>query len=383
MAKSPRKLKTENELLQQLLFVGSVLKDSGTINETHLLLSNNWAVAFNGVLAAGIKTSATDTNPNINGLINLFAAPNYALLVAALAKCGEDYKVEENKKACKNCNGIGGYQVPHFETGIISDYEGASCAECNGTGYNIAGIKITSGKFKAIVPCLDPNLLSIGNIDPPTSSINEEFKKGLEVTAVLASETGQHIYTASILINGQSLISTENGVVIFEYWHGCELPTNIAVPKSFATALSKISKKPVGFGCSQSSITIYFEDESWLRTQLFSEQWPDVGRILNVQSNPFETPKDLWEGLSAIAPHSVDGLVYFSNNSLHSHSSDSVGASFEVKGLPKGPVFNIKQLMFLKDHAKQIDFFAHGPNGQMTYFVGANCRGVVAGRVQK
>lgn len=329
-----------NELLQSLLFVGSILKDQGSVNETHVLLSNGYAVAFNGIVASGCAI------PN-----SLYCAPNYTLLVAALTKCGEEYLIEQS-----GTNGINENQTYPDK------------------------LKITSGKFKAIVPCFDPILINVTHIDPNIAPINDEFKIALAATGVLASESGEKIHTCSILMNGQSLISSENGVLIFEYWHGCNLPTNIAIPKSLVAPLTKATKKLVGFGCSNSTVTFYFEDNSWIRSQLFSEQWPDVGAILNVQSNPFDTPKDLWEALNAVGPHSTDNLVYFDSGMLRSHPNDSVGAAYEVKGLPKGPIFNIKQLQFMKDYAKQIDFFVQG--GKMTMFFGDKCRGVVAGRVQ-
>ena len=327
--RKPKATQATNELLSSLIFVGSVLKEHGSPNETHILLSNGWAVAFNGVISSGCPINS-----------NLYAAPNYTLLIAALAKCSDEF------------------------------------------GITLEGdrLKIQSGKFKAIVPCLDPSLISTSGIDTLTSPLNDAFKEALIVTGAMASETGERIHTCSILINGQSLVSSDNGVVILEYWHGNEMPTNIAVPKALVAPLTKTTKRLTGFGYSPNSVTFYFEDNSWVKSQLFKEEWPDVGRFLNVQSNPFETPKDLWEGITAIGPHSIDGLVYFDNGILRSHPKDSVGASYEVKGLPKGPIFNIKQLMFLKDHVKQFDFFVNG--GKMTTFFGDKCRGVIAGRIQ-
>lgn len=36
---------------------------------------------------------------------------------------------------CPTCNGVGGHDVPDFETGETTDYEGPSCHECDGLGY--------------------------------------------------------------------------------------------------------------------------------------------------------------------------------------------------------------------------------------------------------
>lgn len=39
------------------------------------------------------------------------------------------------KLRCPECNGVGGYMVKDFETGEVTDYEGASCDECEGQGF--------------------------------------------------------------------------------------------------------------------------------------------------------------------------------------------------------------------------------------------------------
>lgn len=330
MARSPRKPKAvTNELLTAIQFVGSVLKDEGSPSETHILLSNGWAVAFNGVVGAGASIKS-----------DIYAAPNYKLFQAALAKCGDEYSIVQ---------------------------EGSN-------------LKITSGKFKAIVPCLDPILINTSNIDPNIAPINDEFKIALEATGALASETGQTIHSASILMKGQSLISTENGVVLLEFWHGNNLPTDIAIPKALVAPLTKTIKKLTGFGCSDTSVTFYFEDGNFIKSQLYSDKWPDVGRILNNETNPFEVPKDLWEGIAAVEKHSVDGLVYFDSDVIRSHPNNTVGASYEIKGLPRGPIFNIKQLLSIKNYVKKIDFFVQG--GKLTIWYGDKCRGAIAGRTQ-
>jgi hypothetical protein len=343
----PKAKGATNELLSAISFVGSVLKEQGSPNETHIILSNKWAVAFNGILAAGSVISWEG-----------YAAPNFNLFQAAIAKCGEEFSIEAKSPTNEDI-------IPGQNSNIYVDK-----------------LIIKSNKFRAIVPCLDPSLLNVSGIDEKTHSINNQFIVALEATGPLASENGQKIHYCSILMNGKSLVSSENGTMIFEWWHGCDLPSGIALPKSLVPVLTKSNKKLVGFGHSNSSVTFYFDDNSWIKSQLFSEQWPDITGILNVQSNPFETPKDLWEGLQAIGPHSVDGLVYFDSSIIRSHPNDMVGASYEVKGLPKGPIFSIKQLEFIQPYAKQIDFFANGLNGKITAFYGDKCRGIIAGRSQ-
>lgn len=325
----PRKAKaiTSNPLLEALQFCGVALKDIGAPNETHVALTNKWALANNGVLAVGCPIPSV-----IEG------CPNYNLLIAALSKCGEGYSI------------------------VANDYN--------------TGLKIHSNKFKAIVPTISPELITLPTLDPPIVPINNEFRTGLEKVSMLANENAQHVVTASILMNGQSIVGTDRTIVI-EYWHGLNLPPGLALPKSFAVALSKIGKNLKAFGCSDNSITIYFEDDSFIKTQLYSEQWPDINQVLNRGSNPMPIPKDLWEGLKNVETFSPDNLVHFDASIIRSHSSDSMGASFEVVGLPKGPVYNIKYLKLIEPIAQSIDFFA----GNATMFFGDKIRGAIANRV--
>ncbi len=316
-------------LLDALRFVGSILKAEGNPNETHVLLKDGLATAFNSVLAAGCKI-----------LEELCAAPNSKLLIEALSKCGENLsitQIDQNK------------------------------------------LSIKSDKFKAIIPCINPELLTVAIPDVSITSIDDKFKTAIEAVGVLANENANSVVAASILMNGQSVIAT-NRTVIFEAWHGINLPPGLALPKAIIQPLNNL-KKLSKFGFSKSSATFYFEDESWIRTQFYAEPWPNLKNILDGECNPFVLPIDFWKALEAVLPFSPDGLVHFENNLMQSHSNKEAGASYEVAGLPKGPIFNAKQLLLIKPYAEKVDFFAQGQNKMtMLKFFGNQIRGAIAGR---
>jgi len=326
MPKKPKPPSTP--LLESLRFVGSVLKAEGTINETHVLLKDGKACAFNGILAAGCKIQE-----------DICCAPSNKLLIDALSKCGDNLSIT---------------QIDQSKLSIKSD------------------------KFKAIVPCINPELLTVAIPDVSVAPMNDKFKTAIEVVGVLANENADNVVAASILMNGQSLIAT-NRVVIFEAWHGLDLPPGLALPKSLVQPLNN-SKKLIEFGFSKATASFYFEDESWIRTQLYAGVWPDLKGILDGACNPVAVPNDFWKALEAVTPFSPDGLVHFENDRLQSHPSDSTGASYEVLGLPKGPIFNAKQLKLIQSYAKEIDFSAPAPNGTMLKFFGESIRGAIAGR---
>lgn len=328
----PRPKKREalsNAFLDALRFIGLVLSDKGAPYETHVYLHDGYATAFNGIIAAGCKIDQV-----------LTAAPNNSILIEALSKCGQNLSITQ------------------FDNNRIS---------------------IKSDKFKAIIPCLDSTTFQTTMPDAPIAIIDDRLKVACDAVEVLASTEADNALQASILLHNGSAIAT-NRAVIFEYWHGIDLPPNLSIPKTFVKALIKTPKKLTQFGYSQSSVTFWFEDGSWLRTQLYAETWPDIGAILNNPCNPQAVPADFFKGLEAVAPFSPDGLVHFSENLLLSHPSQDVGASYEVAELPAGPIFSAKQLALLKGHAETIDFAAKGASGTYLAFFGPNIRGAIAGR---
>lgn len=321
-----------NPFLETLRFISLVTKDAGTLAETHVILSNKTAVAFNGIVAAGCYIEE-----------DLYAAPHSHTMVSAISKCGEHISI----------NTLDGNRLA-----------------------------IKSNKFKVMVSCIDPISITGANPDPNQYVLSENFKIALSSVGVLANEDAQTVATQSILMAGQSVIST-SGVVLFEYWHGIDLPNGIALPKSVITPIVKSGKKLIGFGHSDTSATFWFEDNSWIRTQLYKEPWPDLSAILAIQPNLLSIPKDFWPAVDAVSTFSPDGLLYFESGQLKSHASEGHGATHDVAGLPRGLIYSAKQLALIKPYAEKIDFLAPGPHGsKCLYFVGGMMRGVLAGRVK-
>lgn len=333
MARQPRAKPTEikSSLLQALEFCSVVSEKLGAPYETHVGLRNNWAIAFNGIVAAGSPITE-----------DLTCYPHNLLLIEALSKCDDNFSLTQ------------------LDNGRLS---------------------IKSGKFKAVVPCLDPDLMQTALPDPQIVGITNKFKEAVEAVGVLANENAQHVITGSVLMNGASVISS-NRVMLMEYWHGLDLPPNIPLPKQFVAALVKCKKNLSGFGFSNSSCTFYFEDGCWLRTQLYSDTWPDVSSILNRDANLWTIDQNFFKALEAVAPFSEDGNIYSDLNLLRSHADEGVGATFECNGIPKGFVYPIKQLQIMKPYARSIDYMASGvhDSSYCLVFQGDFMRGVISGR---
>ena len=334
MAPRGRKAKAQGEkpalssgLVNALKFISVAQKDQGQLSETHCVLSNNYAIAFNGVIAAGHRIDE-----------DLSACPQTNKLIAALERCGESLS--------------------------ITQLDGER-------------LSIKSEKFKAVVPCAGTAQIQTTQPDYPCATINDKLKEGFSVVSQLVKDTGPSVVEASLLLQAGSMVST-NRHVMLEYWHGIDLPPNMAIPKASAIAVAKTTKPLVKLGFCERSVTFWFEDDSWIKTQQYAEPWPDVAKVLNVASNPWPIPPTFFHGLDAVSPFCDEGKLYFLKNKLCSHDVENVGASYEVDGIPEGPVFNPKYLKLCEPYMQKVDFI--GRNG-VAYFFGENVRGAICGIV--
>ena len=321
--------KTTSPFIQALKFISLAQRESGEPYQTHVVLEHKTATAYDGTLAAGIYIDE-----------DLTACPHTDLLLAALQKAP----------------GI---------VQIVQDKNGLTIKTSTDDGKD---------KFKAHVPCLDRSIVPSVQPDVRVAPINNEFIRGLEKIASLATENGTHVVTSSILCKDFSMIATDRHIML-EYWHGISMPT-FAMPKAAAIALVKCGKELKGFGFSPHSVTFYFTDNSWLRTQLYDAQWPDVSRILDCKTNAWSLPPEFYNGVRAVASFNDEGFVTFKKNELASQAAEGTGASYAVLGLPAGPVFNSKYLLMIEPLAKSVDWQVEP--GKAAFF-GDNLRGVMLG----
>ena len=329
MAKRPRALKPiENkasELVAALKFVGSILSDIGAPYETHVLLGGSTATAFNGVLSAGHPIDE-----------DLSACPHAGRFLDALGRCDE------------------GVSITQLDSGRLS---------------------VKSGRFRAFVPCVDAEIIPTPYPDPPCATVTDDFKQALDAMAPFGKGEGaQSVALASVLMAGRSLVGTD-GALILECWHGCDLPPGLALPRVLVAPLCKVQSPLASFGYSSNSATFYFENRSWIKTQLYADKWPDLNMVLNRQPLYLPVPANFWEAFASVSPFCENDCLTFADNQLRSHSNPNLGASYDVDDLPSGMCLSAKRLKIVQPHVKEFDFI--GVNG-VSYFRGDKARGALA-----
>lgn len=310
-------------LLKALEFIALAQRDTGAPYQTHVLLRNNCAVAYDGVLAAGHRIDE-----------DLNACPHTMTLVSALKKCQ------------------GALSVAQLDSGRIS---------------------VKSGRFRALVPCQPDAIIQGTAPDPVCGQMDNRIRDALAVVSPFVIENSQRLMNAAALLRANSVLAVNGSNLIVEYWHGINLP-QMLVPKLFITALTKINKNIVSFGFSPTSLTVYFEDTSWLKTQLYNERYPDCDSVLSKPHSPQLLPVGFYEAFNTIVSFVKDGRIFIKKNRVQTDAIDELGASYEVDGLDANVAYSARQLKLLDGCIKTIDFKGH--NG-VSYFYGDNLRGAI------
>lgn len=322
------------KLAEALNFIAPAYKDGGQPYQAHARLAGKMLTATDGTFSAGHSVEE-----------ELALCPHIGRFIDALNRAGSSLAMTENE---------------------------------NGT------LLIKGDKIRATVPCIPGDELPQVMPDPKIAAIDDRLKEGFAKLLPLTKAEAERVVEVSILLQANSMYST-NGFALFEYWHGIDLPPALVIPKTFAAAVAACPKKLAGFGFSNKSVTFYYEDDSWYKSQMYSEQWPDVAKLFDFPCFPAPVPEGLFEAVRAIDSFSKDGGVHFHEDKLKTtydkyqdHGGPLYGATYDVPGLQAGHSFTAKLLRLIEPVCKSLDYTSNPDRA--FFFDDANVRGSIMKR---
>lgn len=306
MAGRPRKAAVNDsaaKIIEALNFTKIGVKNDADQYGRMAYLANGWMFTNNGIIAAGMHLGGND----LTGYVD------HAQLAGALANVGKELTISSSEM----------------------------------------GIEIKSGDFEAMVLGYDTETMRAAPPDPipqggapyPLSD-GDGFRKALEVAGRVVKDTAEHVRDAAIYNLGNALLAT-NGIQIVEAWHGNNVPPGVIFPKAFANAINKTDKKIVGFTFDQQgykSFTIWFEDQSFIRTNLYAyADYPQAvvqkyGDMFANFDRVIDTPKGFFEAVAMVTPFGDDGKVAITGGAVCTDWREGEGwyTHKAVKGLPEG-----------------------------------------------
>lgn len=329
--RKPKELKPlfVNHLLEAVKFVAHAQQGKGDEAATHSIIRYGTIIASDRTLAAGARIVEDD----------LDCCPQTERLMLALKRCGEEHSIVQQPDS----------------------------------------LFVRSGEFSAYVPLCDPGKLTVAIPDPACAPLGDEFRAALKATSVLVKENAATVLQSCIQLGAYSACST-NGTVILEAWHPYDMPPGLLIPKRFADAVVKIRKAIKSFGFSADTLTIHFEDASWIRTNLYKEKIPDMlSKLVRIENPATPFPVGFFGQVAEIAKWSEDGRVYVSDSTISSHppTAERTGSvlSFPIADMAENASYPIASLKLISKLATHFD---DRVAEKVTMFFGPRLRGAIA-----
>lgn len=237
-------------------------------------------------------------------------------------------------------------------------------------------LTVKSGKFKVHINCVQEDF---PDIEPEGQTVRLEggILGALKILEPMIAEDASRPWARAILLRGQFAHATNN-VVICQYWLGYQFPFDLAIPHAAVNELIRIGIEPESIQFTENSATFHFPDGRWLRTQTaIPDQWPDIARILDKDTDAKDLPGDFTENLEMMRPFADDlNRCYFVEGHMTTHKDDGEGCRIEHSVADVFPVeacFNLDQLRLVAKVATAFDF----SNLPALYF-GERLRGAIA-----
>ncbi len=318
-------------MLAELKFVmGAVAKKDFVPALTHFVIENGTVRGYNGTLALCSPIA-----------LDIACKPKAVSLVAAIAGCADTV------------------QLTLTPTGRLS---------------------VRSGPFKALVECIQDTPLHVEPEGERVELDGAALLAAIKAVMPFVGDDASRPWSNGMLLRGQSAFATNN-VMLVEYWIGTAFPHVVNIPRAALKEMIRINEPPLyAQMVPGSNVTFHYSGDRWVRTQLLDvDAWPDLARVLNVESVQQPLQPSLFEGLKTLKPF-IDkmGRVYFKDGQICTHVNTDDGDTYDVPGQHHEGIYSHEMLSLLST-ASTIDFTLYP---KPCIFMGQNMRGAIVGMRQ-
>ncbi len=218
---------------------------------------------------------------------------------------------------------------------------------------------VTGKKFKAWVPLLStyPSVKPTEGERQPCVGICDALKQVYDFIGTDASRP----WACSVLFKDGYAWATNNKALI-------RVPTGISacveLPAFVVDALLNSEDKPVEFSIATNSVTFFYEDSVWLRSQLFAVKWPDIERFSNIIEQSSERiPEGLTDAVETLSVFVQDNklpVLLLSDKGVATQEGDHFAEIVDID-LPVC-AHDARLLKLVLPKATHAKFTSNGPN---------------------
>lgn len=224
----------------------------------------------------------------------------------------------------------------------------SNCNEVMAIGMTENGrLRVQSGPFRAFIECIDTPMPQIEPQGQVFEIDGAALMEAIKMVMPFIGSDASRPWVNGIYLKGQSAFATNN-VCVVEYWIGTPFPMDANIPIEAIREMVRLDSPPIYAQICEHSITFHYADGRWLRTQLYSTDWPDLTAILDRPANLVPLPPALFEALEVVKPFTEkDNNVYIRDGSIHTDNEPGIGASYQVEGLDWAGIYKLDMLKLL------------------------------------
>jgi DNA polymerase III sliding clamp (beta) subunit (PCNA family) len=254
----------------------------------------------------------------------------------------------------------------------------ASCDETVTLSLTPAGkLSVKSGAFRALISCVEKSEVHLEPTGEKFTVDGVPLLKAFKVLEPFIGDDASRPWANGILLRGQSAFATCN-VVLCEYWLGATFPHVVNIPAAAVREVIRIGEEPHELQMDENSISFLYSDGRWIRTQLFSTEWPDLAKVLEKQCNAKPVDDRIFNALDKLKAFTdKSGRVIFKAGMASTHDAEEEGGHIEIYGSEMQGIYSLEMLSLLKGVAQQADFSTYP---KPCLFYGDRLRGAIVGR---
>lgn len=319
--------KVHNPYTDILKFVGLASLAKGGKHVSHCSVKNGWIIATNSIITMG---HPIDLSADFN--------PLFSTLSSLLKEYPRAFDITVNK----------------VDSAVFS-----------------------SGNFVGTIPCISDEEMNIASPDTLWGNIDDGIASSLSVCLSILKLKNDDVYTNCISLDN-NVATAFNGRDVIQKWHGWSLPTKALIPSECAKILGKIKKNLTGIGYGVTdkldSVTFYFNDGSWLKTNVYAEVYPDYFEVFNeATSECLDIPSNFFKNIHMLRSLSTEDVLFIRGDILSNYPNDESGSRFTIPNLSDADVrgvFSYTSLCF----AESNDFHSCCFTDKYALFLGTSTR---------
>lgn len=233
---------------------------------------------------------------------------------------------------------------------------------------------IKSGRFKSSIDCLPDGVVSTKPSGDFIDIDMDTFMSGIKKLIRFVGNDASRPWSNGIQFREGSLYATNN-ICLTQFWVGSLTPT-INIPEIAIDELLRLKEQPVAMQVSNNTVTFHYDDSRWLCSQLIDAVWPDVSRILDIESEQKKIPNGFFEAVETVKPFCEKTKTIKLSEEVIETIGDKI-TTCEVEGLNPAGCYDVDMMLLLKGVADTMEF---KEDSRRSIFFGNNLRGAIVGR---